>query len=211
MFLTRRHPLPHENGLKGTMIMKHLSWILILSILLSLAACSQTPPDPDDSSDVSDTADSSADTAPAVTTEDPLNDGLPAETYDGEEISVWLNGGWEYVYLDPETEYTEGDVVDEAVLARDAAVTERFDVTLSFDHDPSVGYRDLGALRQSILGGDEYDLFEGVAVHQCALAIYGCYMDLADNAYIDFEQPWWMPFATDALKIGDRQYLGTGY
>ena len=159
--------------------MKILSLLMVLVMLLSFAACNQTPADPVDSGSGS----ASGDTTPAETTADPLADNLPAETFDGEEIHIWIDGRDKYYGFDVETEYIEGDVIDDAVVSRNNAVADRFDITWFFNRDAggSNGYRDQAELRQSILGGDEYDIIEGVSSAPCPRAIYGCYVDVAPN------------------------------
>lgn len=185
--------------------MKILSFLLVLAMLLSFAACGTDPVEPDDTGDGSEPAD----TMPAETTADPLLDNLPEVTYDGDEIHIWIDGTRYLGYNDP-LEYVEGDVVDDAIVSRNETVASRFDVVFNFDRIAS-GYRDQGAFRQSILGGDEYDLVEGVTCYQCPLAMYGCYTDLAKNDYIDLEKVWWIPYATDSIRIGERQYMATGF
>ena len=65
--------------------MRFLALLLVLATLLSFAACGADPVTPDDSGNAP--ADS-GETTPAETTEDPLNDNLPVETFDGEEITI---------------------------------------------------------------------------------------------------------------------------
>jgi len=186
-----------------------VSLLLALLMLLCTAACAKNPADPADSG----SGDSVGDTTPAETTADPLADNLPAETFNGEEIHVWIDNMKKYQGFDIETEMIDGDIIDETIVARNETVATRFDVTWRFDRDKggASGYRDLAVLRQSILGGDEYDIIEGVSSYQCPLAMYGCYIDFATNDYVDLTKSWYLPYATEALRIGDRQYLASGF
>ncbi|MBQ4044174.1 MAG: hypothetical protein IJD06_09280 [Clostridia bacterium] len=188
--------------------MKTLSLFLVLAMLLSFAACGADTQNPDDSG-AGDTT--PADTAPAETTADPLDDNLPAETYDGQTVIVWVDGKTNFYGSNDETAYTEGDVMDDAVVERINTVRDRFDITFDFNQDFTNDWRNVGDLRQSILGGDAYDIVEGPSLNLSPLAVYGCYVDLANNEYINLEKPWYMPYATEALKIAERQYLVAGY
>ncbi len=194
--------------------MKLLSLLLVFAMLLSFAACNTTPVEPADS-----TADS---TAPEeTTTADTMDiqtgaayynaaDYLPAETFDGETITVWMEGAHLYGGI-PEDRMIEGDVVQSAVMDRNAAVENALDVKFEWNLQFDKVWRDQAALRQSILGGDEYDIVEGVAVYMMPQLVYGNYFDLAENPYIDLSQPWWHDAVNSNMDILGRQYLASGY
>ena len=188
--------------------MKILSLFLVLAMLLSFAACGADTQNPDDSG-AGDTT--PADTAPAETTADPLDDNLPAETYDGQTVIVWVDGKTHFYGTNDETAYVEGEVMDDATRDRINTVRDRFDITFDFNLDYTSDWRNIADLRQSILGGDPYDITEGPSLNLCPLSVYGCFVDLADNEYINLEKPWYMPYATDALKIGSRQFRVAGF
>ena len=200
--------------------MKLLTLLLVLCMLLSFAACSQTPSEPVDS-DSAGTADSTTpeeSTAPPDTADIQTGNAtydaaeyLPAETFDGEEIVIWL-GGKDPVYCIVDENLVEGDIVQEAVRDRNNAVENAYDVVLAWDQDPALkSYRDLSMLRQSILAGDEYDIIEAPTLYMTPQLVYGCYFDLAQNEYIDFTKPWWIEDATSTQTVYDRQFTATGY
>ncbi len=193
--------------------MKIVSLLLVLAMLLSFAACG-TPAEPVDTGDATDST-----TPEETTTADTMDiqtgdayytasDYLPAETFDGEEIHVWLDGNFPLIYVSEEN-MIEGDILHEALAERDAAVVDSLDVV--FKWDDAAGYRNQAAFRQSVLAGDEYDIIEGPTGNLSQNLVYGIYRDLAQSEYIDFSQPWWIEEATSTLAIYDKQYLACGY
>lgn len=184
-----------------------LSLFLILALLCGLAACGETPDTPADSG--SDSTDDTA-SAPEETTALPGADTLPEKSFDGEEFIIWVDASgayWTYVGM----EDTEGDVMNDAVFTRNELVQERFDVTFKWDITSDGTWRDMGMFRQSVLGGDRYDITDGAAYYSTALMLYGCFTDLARSEYIDFDDVWWFPYATDTFRIGDKVYAASGF
>ncbi len=196
--------------------MKFVSFFLALCMLLSLAACSTAPVEPVESDEATDSTTpeetTTADTMEVQTGEAYYTaaDYLPAETFDGEDIHLWIDSR-ELYYDIPEDRLVEGDVVHEAVMERNAAVAEALDVVLNWNRDWDIFWRDQAALRQSILAGDEYDIISGVSLYQNPQLVYGCYLDLAQQENIDLTQPWWLQEATNNMKIYDKQYTAVGY
>ena len=192
---------------------KILSLLLVLGMMLSIAACGTDPVTPADTTADPAASGDAGETTPAETTEDPLADNLPDVTYDGAKITVWVDAGGSQRFF-PDTEITEdnqGDVVIEAVNERNAAVSDRFDVTLDYNVTFDGKWRDIGQFRQSILGGDPYDIAEGVTLYTCPLVTAGCFINLNSCDAINFEKAWWMPEFNEALEIMNRQYTACGF
>ncbi len=194
--------------------MKIVSLLLVLAMLLSFAACG-TPAEPVETGDATDST-----TPEETTTVDNMDiqtgdayydvaDYLPAETFDGEEIHIWVDGA-STLYDVPEDRLIEGDIVQEATIERNAAVADTYDVVFNYNQDWK-GYRNQAELRQSILAGDEYDLIEGPTLYVMPQLVYGCFFELSQNEYIDLSQPWWIETANRTQTVYDKQYLATGY
>ncbi len=196
--------------------MKIVSLLLVIAMLLSFAACNTAPVDPVESGDATDSTTpeetTTADTMDIQTGAQSYNaaDYLPAETFDGEEIHIWVDGH-DAFYNIPEERIIEGDIVHTAVLERNALIEDTYDIVFNWDRDYTVGWRNQADLRQSILAGDEYDILEGPALYLNPQLVYGCYIDLANNEYIDFNQPWWIEEATANQRVYDRQFTAVGY
>ena len=195
--------------------MRIVSLLLVLCMLLSFAACN-APVDPVESGDATDSTTpeetTTADTMEIQTGDAyyPVANYLPSETYDGEEILIWIDGS-DGFYNYREESIIEGDIVQEAVLERNAAVESTYDVVLNWDRMWTGGYRDQAQFRQSILAGDEYDIAGGPCLHMNPQLVYGCYVDLATLDNIDLSQPWWIQDATKNQRVYDKQYVGVGY
>ena len=196
--------------------MKILSWLLVLAMLLSFAACG-TPADPVET----DGAATDSTTPEETTTADTMDiqtgdayytasDYLPTETFNGEEIHIWVDGG-DGGYNYPEERLIEGDIVQAAVLDRNAAVEDTYDVVFNWNRQWTGGYRNQAELRQSILAGDEYDIIAGPTLYLCPQLVYGCFYELSQNEYIDFSQPWWIAEATKTQYVYDKIYTASGY
>ncbi len=202
--------------------MRIISMLLVLCMLLGFAACNTTPVDPVDSTTppASDSVRDST-TPEETTTADTAviqtgaqyydaKDYLPTEKFDGEDIHIWIDGG-ELLYSIPDSRFIEGDIVQEAVLARNFAVEDTYNVVLNWDRDFTVAWRDSAALRQSILAGDEYDILGGPALYMNPHIVYGCFVDMAQSENIDLTQPWWLEEATANQRVYDRQFTAVGY
>lgn len=184
--------------------MKRIIALLLAALtLLSIAGCTGDDPADTGTAEVTET------TAPD-TVADPLADNLPDVTFDGEDIHIWVDGTYGYYDL-TEDEFVAGDLIDEAVVSRNNTVAGRFDVTLTYNREPNRSWRDQVKFRQSIQSGDEYDIVEGVTSYSCPLAIYGCYIDLAENAYLDLSRPWWQKEILNTLYVGERLYCVSGF
>ena len=196
--------------------MRIISLLLVIAMMLSFAACGTTPVDPVESDDATESTTpeetTTADTMDIQTGAQSYNaaDYLPAETFDGEEIHIWVDGH-DAFYNIPEERIIEGDIVHTAVLERNALIEDNYDIVFNWDRDYTVGWRNQADLRQSILAGDEYDIMEGPALYLNPQLVYGCYIDLANNEYIDFSQPWWIEEATANQRVYDRQFTAVGY
>ncbi len=193
---------------------KILSVLLVLVMLLGLAACNNTT-GPADTGDGKDTQpDETTFEALDVHTGDeyyPVADYLPAETFDGDEIYVWVDATTTLNWGIPEDRFIQGDIIHEAVIKRNQAVEDQFDVVLTYDQQYPGNWRNQGTLRQSVLAGDEYDILEGVALYQNKQLLYGIFVDLTNNEYLDFSMPWWFQKVNATHAINGKNFVASGY
>ena len=101
--------------------MKNIRFGAALLLLAMLASCGGT-----DTPAVSDTTASGEDTD-AQTTEDTLKPDLPDKTYDGEVITIFQRAETKY-QKDFYVEEATGDILDDAIFARNSAVSDQFGV-----------------------------------------------------------------------------------
>ncbi len=183
--------------------MRILSMFLALLMLCSIVACTKTPDDPAKT----DPADPAATTAPAETEDPALQDNLPDEKFNGEEIVIWVGHNQYSSNFNPDPE-KEGDVMCDATNERNAAVEDRFDVTLKWlsgEEGEANGTRYM-AMQNSILAGDRIDLVNHVSTYLTPRMLAGCFINLANNEIMDIEKAWYHDYVIDSLRINDRLY-----
>ena len=176
--------------------MKKILAIMLAVLLLCplFAACDKTPDNPD-----AGTTDPAATTAPAETL-DPndrknAKDNLPADfNMKGEKVGVLTRNT--YRKIDWDGAGAE-EVLAQAVYNRTQAVQERLGLTFEVT-DMELGYDDYGkSIEENVLAGDDtWQIILAAGNASIRLGNDHLFLDVTDNEYLDFDQPWW---ATDAM------------
>jgi hypothetical protein len=131
-----------------------------------------------------------------------IPDGLPERDYNKETFTLFCREEAKAQYF---TDSENGEIVNDAVYARNLAVEERFNITLDyFTMDGTwanmVAYKN--AIKSAIQAGDDsYDLIEG----NCAIADLlgnGYFLNWNAMEFMDFSQPWWAQSSQRELNIG---------
>jgi len=183
--------------------MRILSLLLAALMLLSLAACVKNP----DPAETTDPAEATAATDPAETDDPALRDNLPAETFNGEEILIWLGHNEYSASFNPDPD-SKGDVVAEATNQRNSAVEERFDVTIKWitGENGEASSARYTAMQSSILAGDRLDLVNHISTSLTPRMLAGCFINMANNEILDYDKAWYFDYVMDNLRINDRLY-----
>ncbi len=193
---------------------KKLSILLLLAMMLSaFAGCSDTT-----ATEETDTTDPAAQTAEAevVETEEEtmyLPDDLPADlTFGGATVTTF---GWSGPSLvEFYVEEQNGEVVNDAIFARNLAVEERLEIELEYHLEPGAyDQRNtwVQALSSSITAGDgAYDMSAGYSMAGASLASKGMCLPLNDLPYLDFDKPWWPASLLDEATCGGKLYFCSG-
>jgi len=184
------------------------AWLLVLLSTSSIiCACSGTQ---------SDTIDSAAvDTASVTETETQdtddrsvIKDNLPDDLdYEGRSFGIYVyEESAKYTLGDAEM---AGDIVNDAVIARNIAVEERLNITLNA---VSQNNSSLSTVRSLLMSGDTvYDLFIGYQYEFAQLIANGGLYNLYDLEHLDFSQPWWWEDYMQELQLGDNsRYFAVG-
>ena len=179
---------------------KQISLTLLALMTTNLFACGG-------GSDMPVVTDGADTTSEAVTEPSRENtpDSLPADLdFGGLSIRVVFIDSKFYIQ-EMAAEQT-GDIVDDAIYARNAAVEDRLNITLD---KIAVGTDDpvanSAAIRSSVMAGsDDYDIVSGMQWLTLPQALQGMYMNLNNNKYLDLSQPWWWNDYIDELKVGDK-------
>lgn len=183
------------------------SAILLLAAILSssLAACGQEA----DRTPVTDedTGTGSVQTVPAdAETEDSIP-ALEVRDLGGRSVNILIRSEWNYEFI---AEAESGDIVEDNVLKRNAAIEDRYNCTLNFIEkkgDWSNHAAFAKAIHSSVLAAD--GAYDFVAGYQACLATNifdGDFMDLTELPYLTFDAPWWTKQGLEALTVNGKCY-----
>ncbi|MBQ8508340.1 MAG: hypothetical protein IJ493_00340 [Clostridia bacterium] len=183
----------------------------IASLLLAALMASQTLV-ACGSEAVSDNDTTTGDTTP-VETEPEYLDDLGDIRFDGETFTMFFAHPIPYYIVEEET----GDVLDDAIYARNQKVEERLGIELELIESAwSSGGSDqtaaATAIEQYILAGDDTnDVYihvqHGAMPTQIA---QGYFVDWNTINNIDFSKPYWYSKCLDDINYGDKVYTMTG-
>lgn len=192
--------------------MKHnLTAAFLMTALLtsSLISCGGDTAD----GTVTGSADTAADTAATVTEElDTLEarklvpDDLETVDYGGRTFRIMGDDACVDYYL---MEEQTGDVLNDAIYSRNAAVTERFNIVLEadvFSEDQLIPQ-----LRNTVMAGDDaYQLFSGHIVFAGNAVCDSLYYNWYDVPHINFEKPWYSSSTVEDLTYDGKCFLAMG-
>ena len=146
-----------------------------------------------------------------VTTEEVTTEAsLPEYDFEGREYRILCRTDKDYEFnITGET----GDIVDDAVYARNLKVNEEYNVSITpIMVDGDWNSRDIftGAIAASVLSGsDDYDLIAGYNAYITTLITQGYLTDLNELG-IDFSSPWWYSGFNDNVEIAGQKYFCLG-
>lgn len=188
-----------------------LTLLLVASMLLSAAACSDNAADettiaPADTA-ASVSGSESAEETTGETSRSDVKDNLPEITFNGQEYRAASTTSTQYEFY---SEEITGEATNDAVYNRNLLIEDRFDTKIV-----SVEYSGLSAITSDVAtlvaaGTDAYE----VASH-CAYKAYTpirarAYRNWLDVENIDLTQPWWNKLANDQSTINGYLYTITG-
>ena len=141
-----------------------------------------------------------------------ISDDLPAVDYGGYEYRILTQGAgaddtsWIDFMAD---ESRSGEVLNDAVYARNLEVEERFNITIkltmeTYENMPS-------SIKKSIASGqDEWDLFMVQMVQGGAMALNGDFLPVNALANVDLGKPWWDNQINKSYVIGKNVMFANG-
>lgn len=147
------------------------------------------------------------------TTSDPrlaIDDGLPEKDFGGYEfriLSAYYGKSPTIPVFAPEE--ASGDVVDDAVYARNQRVEDRFNCKIvEIDSGKSDWNEHTQMIKNSVLAGDDnYDLTLNHIIGGPNISLDGVFMNLNDLKYLDFSKPWWSEQMIDEFTVRNQIYL----
>ena len=189
---------------------KLLSVFLLISILLT-ASCGSSPSGPVSGDDTSATT---TDTAESETTVARIEPVLPDTRWEGYKFRVLTKGDTNVHWKSKDIAAAEenGDVINDAVYARNMKVYERFGVEMVDIPSPN-GTGDLTSpLRKSVMASsDDYDMVaSGYNDVPKALAGDGMLMELHSVPYMDLSKPWYDQNANEQTSLDGKLFATVG-
>lgn len=185
-------------------------WLMLVLAIGMLASCGAKD-------DGGRGADTTADTAPAVDTAadtetEAETDVLEARKLVDDSLGDKDFGGKEYRMLYQlryaDFQYAEeltGDVMNDAVYARNMTVEDRLNVKLV--HNTGEEEALAQHIKNSALSGnDEYDLYLGHTMYTGQYAVQGIFRNWYDTS-VDFTKPWFPQTAIKNLTLNGKMFL----
>ena len=187
----------------------------ICAAILALASCGAVLASCG-SSDPADTKTTQADTAAdtAIATEEVTTDYMPVfpeKDYGGDEFLILTSGenddnGVDWVTKDIYAEATTGDVITDAVYARNTWVEDTFNVKIAQFQCVT-----MTETKKAVQAGvTDYDAVITAIANGCSMGSGNFVLDLAQVSNIDLTQPWWDQGIIRDITINDRTYIATG-
>ncbi len=180
-----------------------ISTVLLMSMLLTTAACG------DSGSKPSDSTTSPSDQSETTVAEDPATKlELPSDiNYNGQTFTILTTQHASYEYDAVEE---TGDIVNDAVFRRNQAVEDQLGIKFNFIIQPGQ-WNDRenfnATVKNSIVAGDNsFDLVNGVVVIVLPMASEGLFIDANKLEFVNLNKPWWVQGMNDNLAIGGKLY-----
>ena len=205
---------------KTTLCVRLFLILLALSMMLSAFAACTTE---DDGGNTATSGDGDADGSGGSVMTDKHGNILDPDLYDeqgflkdslGDDLNfskeLLVLSGKEQQWSLGSTDEMKGNVIGEAIYARNAMVEERLGITIKWDPQPNFQGTDQTAFMQKL----ETDI-KGVGAYDCVvsynllpypLAMKGLLSNLANNDYIELEKPWWPAAYLDQILYKDQIY-----
>lgn len=174
----------------------------VIMCLGLLPACAETSEDSTDPGETEDIA------HPEEDTKGPVAD-LPDVKYEDYVFTVWIQSGSENEYDFVVYEDQVGDPLNDAVMAKNAAVEERFGITI--DAVP-VDYSVMtGQIRNNVRSGvPDFDIALCQMVEATTLAMENIFLSFDMLEWVDLSKPWWDKQVSDAFSINGELLLANG-
>ncbi|MBE6657717.1 MAG: hypothetical protein E7604_04645 [Ruminococcaceae bacterium] len=148
-------------------------------------------------------------TVPADTESTRLMPDLPESDFGGYvfRVSHWEHPGWESrACHDIYAEAENGDIINDAVFARNLAVGEKYNFSITLEN---VAFDELVTrVRNAVSAGeDAYDLVYLRLYEQKNLISGGYFVDFNTIPNIDLTKPWWDSGCVGSMTVSGRLYL----
>ena len=179
-----------------------VSVLLICALIAGFAACGNEKEKTQ--AENTDTLDSTAINDEAS---DDIYSTLPELDFGGMELKIYgYRSSQSYNDSEFYTAEQTGEVIDDALYQRNIDTEQRLNVSLTYFY-PDGEFDALKNFTNGVLAGDNIgDVFATKAIYAGNLITSGIVMPWNDIEGIQYDQPWYVQDANDAINIGGRQY-----
>ena len=191
---------------------KTITMLLLAALLTSFVSCGSGAAETGPADTAADPVVGETETAEetdALAARQNIADDLPEKNFDGDVFTVLSDEPTYLIDNAIDIEESTGEVVDDAVFARNALVEERFGVLVEARYLP-VGDI-IKTLNKEVLAGD--DVNDLVTSHVCnmgAALFNDMYMNWYNVPCVNFEKPWWSASTVDDLTYGGKCFIAVG-
>ena len=150
--------------------------------------------------------------APAETNKYEIGDELPENlNFNGTEIHFLSRGrSWSKDVIDVAD--MTGEVINDAVYNRNAAVEDRLNIKIVDHKDSGLDDYEIADLMkiQVPAGSSDYDIVCSATYTLLKGATENLFQNFLEMEYIDLSRPYWSQGVNEAVHVGEGQYLATG-
>ena len=193
-----------------TTALRKLSFFLTLLMLANpvLTSCSESGTGSDETAPTSGEVSSEVEVIAEETeteTEEILTDNVPELDFGGETVTI--AGQKSDGCSDIASEEITGEVVNDAIYNRNAAMEERFNVV--FGEPLATDYTTVSnTVKATVQAGDPaYDIILNQLAQTSSDALNGNYMNLSEIPHLDFTQRWYPASVIESASLNDKLYL----
>ncbi|MBQ8510765.1 MAG: hypothetical protein IJ493_12750 [Clostridia bacterium] len=178
--------------------------LLLCALLTGCTSCGGESP--------AETTTANTTTAPTETTS-PYADNLPDDLNFGGETVTFLYR--DEIADEFFTDESNGDIVNDTLYESIRSVEERLNVYIETvrreGHLTSVRQEYMDHITSSVLAGDDtYDWVDLMIGNSTVMMRNGIFLDLTQNKYMDFDQPWYLKGLTETVTVDNKLFFASG-
>ncbi len=149
-------------------------------------------------------------TAPEEITRENYPDSLGDVRFEGRTITIAYTAGDDTINYEVVGDDT-GDIVSDAIYARNRYVEERLGVKIEFAPGTANVNKFMKDVRTVLTAGDDaYSIVVNSQYEMMPMALEGFFHDLSDAKYLDYSKPWWATSYMEEVEWGGERYCLMG-
>lgn len=182
---------------------KRIISILLLTALICSSCGSETTVPSDETTTNTESTETTANSDTDEFGRENIASALPEKLDLGTTLNIWCrnDNGFDYEFA---VEESNGDVMNDAVFARNRKVEERLGVNFEFKTVSFTNTTEIPELKTSIMAGSgDYDIAAVHCSQGASLVTIGAYRNFNDAKHLDTSKPWWNQTLVNELNVYD--------